>query len=336
MGEYRTARRARDSHVARPAPKPGFSAPPSAPHVPTKADRQATFRAAVAQRAATAGAGVVQLRWIYVDGSGIPGQYYWEGRGAPQNAPPGGGIAIPAPDLQSMEDTHRGGGHGSMRSLRTEEAVPETGLNFLSHAALLASSGLGSFYGGPLEPRGIGPTPVQSTIPRRNPSEHATIFRQMTGDTRSATDHQQHVGTAVPGLRYEITHGMGHGEGGAQTQHPNNLASASRGANSQMILPDNAISGNPAFSVDTRLMVQPGTHVAHQIEQNFYHRDLPGIPIFSQTIDAQRPEMTRDEWNLQQQQVGYLEDETMTDAVIGMLQLPRQPGPGNNNNNNGY
>jgi hypothetical protein len=239
---------------------------------------------------------VIQARWIKVEGSGDPGQYYWEGRGDPDGDPPNGGARVDAPPLGQMEDTHSGRSGGSMKSLRTDADHDEADLGLLAHFGSQAASGKGVFYPGPVETRGLGPTPVQSSVPHRDPGEHRTTFSHMTGGISSSTQYQQQLGTAEPGTSYQILHGMGHGEGGKQTQSASNLASASEGANTEMIPFDKAISGNPDVIVDTSFDMRPGTQRAERIRQKFSHKYHPYMPFHDRVIDGDRPRPTRSEY----------------------------------------
>lgn len=288
-------------------------------------DQAARFGHNVTAPAAASGQGVIQARWIYVEGSGKPGQYYWEGRGAPSGSPPGGGAVVPAPALQHMEDTHQGHSGGSMKSLRTDADHPFVDLYNLAHLATQQAAGKGLFYPGPVDIRGLGPRPVQTSIPHRDPSEHASIFGRMTGGERSSTQYQASLGTAEPKTSYQILHGMGHGEGGKQTQSPHNLASASEGANTEMIPFDKAISGNPDVLVDTHFRMRPGTHRAESVHQSFAHKDFPGDPFHSRDIDGDRPRPTRSEYEGWEKEASRFSDPKTLDAAASMIHLSHQP-----------
>jgi Domain of unknown function (DUF4157) len=273
---------------------------------------------------APAPAPVLQARWKYVEGSGDPGQYYWEGRDDPSGAPPNGGAAVPRPALQQMEDTHSGRSGGSMKSLRTDADHDLASLNLLAHVGSQAASGKGLFYSGPTEQRGLGPTPVQSSIPHRDPGEHRTIFSRMTGGEPSSTQYQQQLGTAEPKTSYQILHGMGHGEGGKQTQDPLNLASASEGANTEMIPFDKAISGNPDVIVDTSFDMRPGTHRAERIRQRFSHRYHPYMPFHDRVIDADRPRPTRSEYEAWEEEASHFSNPKELGATVTLAGWSRQ------------
>ncbi len=237
-------------------------------------------------------AAVVQAKWIRVEGSDDPGDYYWDGRHAPTGQPPGGGRHVPAPPLQRLEDTHKGGGGGNMKALRTVPDRPFQDLDMLSHLASQASQEKGIFYRGPSEPRGLGRQPVSTSIPTRDKSLHTKLFRRMTGGQSSSTQYQQSLGTREPNTNYQILHGMGHGEGGTKTQDPRNLASASEGTNTYMIPYDKSISGNPDVHVDTSFTMRKGTQRAEVVHQRFFHKDLPSEPIHSIDWDGDLPKPT--------------------------------------------
>jgi hypothetical protein len=274
--------------------------------------------------APAAGPAVLQARWIYVEGSGFPGQYYWEGRGFESGIPPNGGTAVPTPAPQHMEDTHQGRSGGSMKSLRTDADYPEASLFGLAHHASQASDGRGLFYPGPVEHRGLGPRPVQSSIPHRDSSEHTGIFGRMTGGERSSTQYQRTLGTAEQDTSYQILHGMGHGEGGHQTQSPMNLASASEGANTEMIPFDKAISGNPNVLVDTSFRMRPGTHRAESVHQSFAHKDFPDDPFHHRDIDGDRPRPTRSEYEGWEEEASRFSDPNTLEAAASMIHMSRQ------------
>ncbi len=233
---------------------------------------------------------VIQRRWKYVDGSGHPGDYYWEGRDDPSGSPPNGGRHIPPPPPRQLEDTHKGGGGGNMKALRTDPDREFQDLEMLAHLSTQAQQQKGIFYSGPTESRGLGRTPVSTSIPNRDKGLHTSIFREMTGGESSSTKYQQSLGTKEPNTKYQILHGMGHGEGGGKTQDRNNLASASEGTNTYMIPYDKAISGNPDIEVDSSFSMRKGTHRAEVVHQKFFHKDLPDEPIFSEGLGRRHAE----------------------------------------------
>jgi hypothetical protein len=197
-----------------------------------------------------------------------------------------------------MPDTHTAGGGGGMANLRTvaDDSMPADYL--LTHHVEQMRNNRGLFYNGDLELRGLGKTRVKSAIEARDPREHTQRFTEMTGGESSSTQYQKSLGTARPDTDYEILHGMGHGQGGKQTQVPTNLASASHGANSEMIPPDDAISGNTHVSVDTKFLLRPHTERAERIVMAYHHDEEPDphIPFYHNTIDGDRPKMTRSEY----------------------------------------
>ncbi len=270
--------------------------------------------APILQRPAT-GMCVVQARWIYVANSGNPGNYYWEGRSDPNVPPPNGGQAIPAPELMHLEDTHQARSGVNIRSLRTNEDDQLDSLKTLAHYSHQLSNQQGIYYDGPTEVRGLGPTPVLVNVPYRDPNEHRTVFKQMSG-FNSSTQYQESLGMRAPNTDYEILHAMGHGEGGPITQAPNNLASASHGANTEMIPFDNAISGNPNVLVDTRFHVRSGTHRAERIEQSFSHIDFPNDPFHHRVIDGDRPPVTRSEYDQLVEESQRFTDPRDLDAAV--------------------
>lgn len=274
-----------------------------------------------APQGAASHAGVIQARWMKVRGSGNPGHYYWDGRGEPIGAPPDGGVHVPAPPHQQMEDTHRGGSRGSMESLRTIPDNEWASLNNLAHFGSQAAQGKGIFYPGQTTQRGLGQQPVQTTIPHRDSGEHATIFSGMTGGERSSTQYQRSLGTAEPNTSYNILHGMGHGEGGKMTQSPQNLASASEGANTQMIPFDKAISGNPKVLVNTNFNLRPGTQRAESVHQSFSHVDYPHEPFFQQNIDGDLPKPTRGQYQQWKQQASRFSHPQTLEAALTMSHM---------------
>jgi hypothetical protein len=236
-----------------------------------------------------------------------------------------------SPENSGLTDTRSG---GSMASLRTVPDDPWKPLNELAHYGYQASEGRGLFYTGPVDRRGLGPQQVQTSIPSRNPSEHRTIFGQMTGGEPSSTQYQQQLGTAAPETQYEILHAMGHGEGGQMTQSPRNLASASRGANTIMIPYDKAISGNPNVLVDTSFDMRRGTERAERINQTFYHKDLPDETFFQQTIDGDLPDLTLQEYKEHEKTAKRFSDPDTLDAAVTLMQFSRQaPAWGGHNSN---
>lgn len=175
-----------------------------------------------------------------------------------------------------------------MEALRRTPADESTGLTFLSGAAFM--TGLQDEVNAGTRPvftMGMGPTRVKSRVPRRD-SSYRTMARRLTG-TASATEHAKDTGFTPPGVRgLEWLHLNGHGQVGAAAENPLNLVGGSHGANSQMMEADKALSGNKNVSMDNRSRVFAGTRVAMDIDQGFYHRDLPGERIHLQTIQGMR------------------------------------------------
>jgi len=278
--------------------------------------------------APTAPQAVIQAAWKLVPGTNPP-QYYWDGRGHPTTRLPPGGQQVPAPPLQQLQDMHKGGGHGSMKSLRTDTPNEFSSINTLQHVANQAIAKTGSFYEGPTVNKGLGPQPVQTSVPHREPNKHTSEFSKMTGGERSATQYEQKNGMALPNTKYNITHGFGHGEGGKITQSPQNLASASEGANTEMIPFDKAISGNPKVLVDTSFEMRPGTHKAEVINQAFYHKDHPGDPFHQRVIDANRSKPTSREYEGWEEQAKRFKPDPL-EAASGLINLGKLGfAPGN-------
>ncbi|MBN9685656.1 MULTISPECIES: hypothetical protein [unclassified Corallococcus] len=219
-----------------------------------------------------------------------------------------------------LQDTHSAR-TGDMSSLRTTQDTPEDGLNLLAHVGSQAKDKKGLFFEGPVERRGLGPQQVLTSVPDRDKGEHTNVFRGMTGGEPSSTKYQKKIGTADGDTPYEILHGMGHGEGGKQTQTPQNLASASHGANTAMIPADKAISGNPNILVDTRFNVRPGTQRAESVDQTFFHKDRPTEPIYQKRIDGDLPKVTTSQYKQLQQEAEYLKDRDALDAAVQLLNL---------------
>ncbi len=216
-----------------------------------------------------------------------------------------------------LQDTHSAR-PANMEALRTVKDSPTDNLNMLAHYASQASNQKGIYASGPLDARGLGPQQVLTSVPDRDKGEHTKVFGQMTGGEKSSTQYQKQLGTAEPETKYEILHGMGHGEGGKKTQSPNNLASASHGANTAMIPPDKAISGNPDVLVDTTFAMKPGTQRAEYVDQRFFHKDHPDQPFFSQRIDGDRPPVTTSEYKRLEQQASRFSD---ADTLRGAAHL---------------
>jgi hypothetical protein len=208
-----------------------------------------------------------------------------------------------------------------MKSLRTRADYPEQNLDLLAHFSSQALDKRGVFYEGPLEERGLGPQRVQSSIPHRDPNEHRKIFSQMTGGQASATQHQVDLGTALPETKYNIGHGMGHGEGGQKTQNRRNLASISEGANTMMIPSDKAVSGNPDVIVDSRHYVRPGTHRAEYTVQSYAHKDFPDDPFHETMIDGDLPVPTRSMYEEMEERVAMHTDPKDLDAAAHLVHL---------------
>jgi hypothetical protein len=264
---------------------------------------------------------VLQARWQKVEGSGDPGDYYWSGRGSPTTPAPG--RVVPGPPLQHMEDTHSARSGGSMKSLRTRPDYPEQEFDLLAHEASQAHQGKGSHYTGPTEERGLGPTPVSTSIPTRDPGEHTRLFRGMTGGEPSSTKYQESLGTAAPSTKYNILHGMGHGEGGTKTQDPRNLASASEGANTYMIPYDKAVSGNPDVRIDSSFTMRKGTHRAEVVHQKFFHKDLPDEPFHEMDFDADLPKPTLGQYEQHEKRASRFKDREALDTGVTMVNLSR-------------
>ncbi len=269
---------------------------------------------------AVAGRPPMQMRWIRVPNTPDPGDWYWEGRGDASGSPPYGGRAVAAPALTSQQDVHTARG-GSMKALRVVPHQPTTPMDFLAFAGSQASQGRGAFFEGQTTQRGLGSIPVQTSIPKRDKAEHTNIFSKMTGGERSSTNYQQQLGTAAPGTKYQILHGVGHGEGGKQTQSPQNLASASKGANSEMIPFDKAISGNPNVLVQTHFNIRPGTERAESINQQFAHKDYPNEPFFQRTIDGDRPEVSDMEWDSLESRAEKFQDAKTLEAAAALRRM---------------
>lgn len=263
---------------------------------------------------------VLQARWK--EHPARSNHYYWATRGHEDlGTLPSGGLRIDPPALESLVDTttHRG---GDMGAIRTVPDYPEAEFDLLVHTGRQARARVGSFYEGPSEERGLGQQQVQIHIPPRSSSEHTTIFSHMTGGERSSTSYQQSIGTAVPGIRYNILHGMGHGEGGAMTQSADNLASASEGANTEMIPFDKAISGNPDVIVDTSFRMRPGTQRAEEIRMNYFHKNHPEQPFFCRSIDGDRPKPARAEYTKWKRKAELYKKKSL-DAADALVDLSR-------------
>ncbi|GAA0274320.1 hypothetical protein GCM10009127_13520 [Alteraurantiacibacter aestuarii] len=231
----------------------------------------------------------------------------WQGRGprTPLEDTGYGHYTEREQQLLQMPDEHKGGHGGSMKSLRTHHAVPEEALNQLSDVAYMASARLGRYYEGPTEYSGLDPSPVKASVGHRDKNAHRKEFRRATGEA-SATRYQQASGDYVPGTDYEILHAHGVGEVGKVSQQIVNLASASQGANSQMIPYDKAISGNPRIRVGSYFQKKKGTHQAVAIHQVYYHEAMGDQPIFHQQVEPHRPEMSREEYEYHEAQAERL------------------------------
>ncbi|WP_228564848.1 hypothetical protein [Myxococcus sp. AB036A] len=252
-------------------------------------------------------------------------------RTRPQRAAATGGPRPSNADLfkqsqaAGLQDTHAAR-PANMEALRTEKDGPNDNLNMLAHYGSQAASKKGIFASGPLDPRGLGPQQVQTAVPDRDKGEHTQVFGKMTGGETSSTKYQQKLGTAEPRTDYEILHGMGHGEGGKKTQSPNNLASASHGANTAMIPPDKAISGNPDVIVDTKFAMRPGTQRAEYVDQRFFHKDFPDQPFFQQRIDGDRPKVTQSEYKQLKEQVAPLSDAELLRGAAHLMNFSKKAG----------
>lgn len=250
--------------------------------------------------------------------------YYWASRSQQTGMPPNGGTQVRRPELAQADDSHHAKRGGSMKSLRTIPDHDNQSLDMLAHFAHQQANGAGLFYAESLEPRGLGPQRVRTSIPYRDPNEHRKIFSKMTGGESSSTRYQQALGTAHPGMNYQILHMLGHGEGGRQTQSPANLVSASEGANSAMIPFDKAFSGDDDWVNDTVGWVQPGTHRAEYIDQRYFHQAFPDMPIFSQRIDGDTPKQTRSQYEqLEAEAAGYRGDKDERFAAAALLHVRR-------------
>jgi|GEM_PF-3624580 len=225
-------------------------------------------------------------------------------------------------------ETHKARKGGSMKSLRTVSDTDDAPQNLLKHyASQLGGAGQpsrGLFHTGPLEVRGLGRKKVKARISDRDKGLHTQKFRAMTGGESSSTQYQVALGTAQAETSYQILHGMGHGEGGGDTQVPDNLASASSGANTEMIPPDKAISGNSEVSVDTRFSVRAGTHRAERISMQYYHDRDPAVPFYSNTIDGDRPEMTRSEYDQDEHEVAWMGDAAGLSTAVQQRRANRE------------
>ncbi|MFP2961804.1 hypothetical protein ACLEPN_29400 [Myxococcus sp. 1LA] len=224
-----------------------------------------------------------------------------------------------------LQDTHTAR-PANMEALRTVKDSPLDNLNMLAHYASQASNQKGLFATGPLDSKGLGPQQVLTSVPDRDKGEHTKVFGKMTGGETSSTKYQQKLGTAEPRTDYEILHGMGHGEGGKKTQSPNNLASASHGANTAMIPPDKAISGNPDVMVDTKFAMRPGTQRAEYVDQRFFHKDFPDQPFFQQRIDGDRPKVTQSEYNKLKEQSAQFSDPDTLRGAAHLMNLGKKTG----------
>lgn|GEM_PF-4036270 len=254
-------------------------------------------------------------------------------RTRPQRAAATGGPRPSAADVYrqshdvGLQDTHAAR-HSNMEALRTVKDSPTDNLNTLAHYASQESKQKGFNAPGPLDSRGLGPQAVLASVPERDKGEHTKVFSQMTGGETSSTKYQQQLGTAEPNTRYEILHGMGHGEGGKKTQAPNNLASASHGANTAMIPPDKAISGNPDVIVDTTFAMRPNTQRAEYVDQRFFHRDFPDQPFFHQRIDGDRPPVTASEYQRMKEQASQFSDPDTLRGAAHLMNLRKNLGSG--------
>lgn len=206
-----------------------------------------------------------------------------------------------------------------MKFMRTRANSEFVRLENLAHLATQALHQKGVFFEGPVVTRGLGRRRVVSSAPHRDSSAHTGIFKGMTGGEPSSTRYQESLGTRDGDTRYEILHGMGHAQGGSQTQHASNLASASRGANTVMIPLDNAVTGNTRVSIDTVFHMRQGSERAERIEMRYYHESFPEEPFFQYVVDGDLPDPTRDEYEeLEREAEPFKDDEILEGSGLLM------------------
>lgn len=206
------------------------------------------------------------------------------------------------PEHKPMPDTHKTGGHGSMRSLRTvQPADTEEHRRMVSTAASGGVKLPHHLQGQRPEVRPHQPHPVRASVPDRASSgTHASTFYHSTQPKeRSAKKHAQRTGLDIP-TRMEILHAQGYGQvGTVGDTRASNLGAGSFGANSQMIPYDDAVSGHTRVQVTSHHHFYPGTQVLESTTQSFAHPSFQfgSNPFFSQSIAADRTPVTRDEYS---------------------------------------
>ncbi len=281
-------------------PPPPTAAPNSFPRVLQQKPRTTPGGAGRGVVQPLAASNVIQMVWVKVQGSGNPGDYYWDDNfgSRPHNAmydgpPPNGGRAVPSP-FQMMQDTHSGRSGGNMTALRTRPDYPEMHFDELVHYTEQLVEGRGVFYEGPTDIRTLGSMQVSNSIPKRS-SEYTTNFSHETG-YRSSTEYQQSLGVG-PQIEggYQILHIGGHGQIGKISNTAPNLCSGGHGTNSYMIPYDDLTSGDPNVSIASYAVCRQGTLRAERIIMQFFYRGFTE-PFFVQEIDGDLGKLTRTQY----------------------------------------
>lgn len=163
--------------------------------------------------------------------------------------------------------------------------------------------------------------PVQQVAKKRQ-GKHRATFQRETGSS-SAGEYAAQIHADLSGLDWEITHLKGYAQvGPAADVRDENLVAATTHANTEMMFFDRLVTGNRDIIVRTSAEVFGGTRVAKTIAMSFAHRAAPDRPIFTRTVYALRPRITKEEAQQLEQEakVGI----TMTlEAALALLDLGR-------------
>lgn len=266
------------------------------------------------------------MRYTKARHKGQPGvEYYYRDRKGKLDRIPEDGEEIEPPELDQLKDEHRA--HpGGMKNLRTQPQDEQSGLNSLLYAA----------HAREMEQKfpsrktmGPGPMRVKQNIPRRD-AEYKRVFKRATGlgsakdyDIAEKTNAGVDMDLVPDEIRPEISHLNGLGQVGREANRTDNLPSASRGANSQMIPFDNAASGNPQLMMDTTAETFGDTRITASITQRVRSAEFPGMVLARQDVHGQRPPYAPEEWDEDKNRYGALGDIEAVNAMVGLELLKR-------------
>jgi hypothetical protein len=138
-------------------------------------------------------------------------------------------------------------------------------------------------------------TPITARPGRRDMGGTARAFSSGAGDPSARAHAERHGRPTGSSGDWHRTHVGGHGQHGPSADHPDRIAAATRQANGSMIPIDNNYP--PGYIDLNRIAVTPGTRLGQFGVQAVAHPSAPTIPVFTHIFDAQRSQLSTQEWD---------------------------------------